>query len=416
MLQPEEPDVAHESARTHGALNPETTIQSTATEQERSSPPVQSQEQERERPSESAMSLEGESTQTSERPEDERQRTQQTHKKKKKKKKDCGSYLRVSADAKWLMLKNLLKAIPCLFSLPQICLLFAHLTLYFLTLEMMLFCGVILSQLSVLLQWRSNGGIKNDLVCHYRNGQMIKSYEGRAGLSLQDLHNGNVSLTLKDVRRSQGGHYNCETSVLWFLLEWYLLSLDQMSFYLLISHLKPVLCLWKSDGQEMTNNDHVTRVSLSIQELRSGNLSLTLRNVQPSDSGEYTCKVFHNGCQKTGLVCMQVRETKRNDDSQRVKYLRAVLQQVHENIMYQKFKLQTETLQLIEETLNNDTSSTNKQVQHQDVQIAWKEFLHTHIVILLPSNTKVKVACTFLIIQIPHIPPEYGEIHCSPFC
>lgn len=88
VLQPEEPVIAHASAWTHGALNPETTIQSTATEQERSSPPVQSQEQERERPSESAMSLEGESTQTSERPEDERERTQQTHKKNQKKK-DC---------------------------------------------------------------------------------------------------------------------------------------------------------------------------------------------------------------------------------------------------------------------------------------------------------------------------------------
>jgi len=38
---------------------------------------------------------------------------------------------------------------------------------------------------------------KEDLLCHYMDGQMIESYEGRASLSLQDLHNENVSLTLE---------------------------------------------------------------------------------------------------------------------------------------------------------------------------------------------------------------------------
>uniref|UniRef100_A0A672K4Q7 Ig-like domain-containing protein n=1 Tax=Sinocyclocheilus grahami TaxID=75366 RepID=A0A672K4Q7_SINGR len=59
--------------------------------------------------------------------------------------------------------------------------------------------------------------------------------------------------------------------------------------------------------QEMTNNDFENRVSLSIQELRRGNLALILRNVQPSDSGDYTCEVFHDGCQKRGVVHLQVR-------------------------------------------------------------------------------------------------------------
>uniref|UniRef100_A0A8C1QEJ3 Ig-like domain-containing protein n=1 Tax=Cyprinus carpio TaxID=7962 RepID=A0A8C1QEJ3_CYPCA len=51
-----------------------------------------------------------------------------------------------------------------------------------------------------------------DLVCHYKDGQMTVSrdYEGRVSLPLHDLHNGNVSLTLRDVRRSQKGLYICE--------------------------------------------------------------------------------------------------------------------------------------------------------------------------------------------------------------
>uniref|UniRef100_A0A671MZ84 Ig-like domain-containing protein n=1 Tax=Sinocyclocheilus anshuiensis TaxID=1608454 RepID=A0A671MZ84_9TELE len=62
-----------------------------------------------------------------------------------------------------------------------------------------------------------------------------------------------------------------------------------------------------SNGQERKFNDYENQVSLSIQELERGKLSLTLRNVQESDSGNYTCKVLHDGCQKTGTVYLQVR-------------------------------------------------------------------------------------------------------------
>ncbi|XP_067234387.1 DNA ligase 1-like [Chanodichthys erythropterus] len=60
--------------------------------------------------------------------------------------------------------------------------------------------------------------------------------------------------------------------------------------------------------QESTNNDYEDRVSLSIQELERGNVSLTLRNVQESDSGKYICKVYCGDvCQKTATVHLQVR-------------------------------------------------------------------------------------------------------------
>lgn len=61
------------------------------------------------------------------------------------------------------------------------------------------------------------------------------------------------------------------------------------------------------NGQEMTNNDFENRVSVSSQELERGDLALTLRNVKQSDTEIYTCKVFHDGCQKRGVVNLQVR-------------------------------------------------------------------------------------------------------------
>ncbi|MBN3318687.1 BT1A1 protein, partial [Atractosteus spatula] len=51
-----------------------------------------------------------------------------------------------------------------------------------------------------------------DLVCLYKSGQynlVSPAYRDRAGLFLEKLHIGNVSLTLRDVRRSDHGQYTC---------------------------------------------------------------------------------------------------------------------------------------------------------------------------------------------------------------
>ncbi|MBN3316153.1 BT1A1 protein, partial [Atractosteus spatula] len=53
-----------------------------------------------------------------------------------------------------------------------------------------------------------------DFVCLYKSGQynlvrQNSAYRDRAGLFLQELHRGNVSLTLRDVRRSDRGQYTC---------------------------------------------------------------------------------------------------------------------------------------------------------------------------------------------------------------
>uniref|UniRef100_A0A672KW81 Ig-like domain-containing protein n=1 Tax=Sinocyclocheilus grahami TaxID=75366 RepID=A0A672KW81_SINGR len=71
-----------------------------------------------------------------------------------------------------------------------------------------------------------------------------------------------------------------------------------------------LVCHYK-DRQMTVSRDYEGRVSLPLQELHNGNVSLTLRdvrrNVQQSDSGDYKCKLFHDRCQKTGVIHLQVR-------------------------------------------------------------------------------------------------------------
>ncbi|RXN07441.1 butyrophilin subfamily 1 member A1-like protein [Labeo rohita] len=348
MLQPEEQnlmgDVIEESviapvfARTHGASNPKTAVQSTATEQEKSFPPVQSQS----------------------------------------------------------------------------CLLFAHLTLYILILDVMLFCHVVLSQLSVLLKWRSSGGKRKiwrsqrghyicevihecktinkyvflhissedfslvvppapvfanpgsdiilpahlspetsavsmeikwsrgaELIYQYNNGQENTNteYESRVSLSIRELENGKLALTLRNVQQTDSGDYTCkvfhdgcqQTGLIHLQVRAEDFSLvvppapvfaNPGSDIILPAHLSPEtsavsmeirwsrgakLIYQYNNGQENTNTEYESRVSLSIRELENGKLALTLRNVQQTDSGDYTCKVFHDGCQQTGLIHLQVR-------------------------------------------------------------------------------------------------------------
>jgi len=61
------------------------------------------------------------------------------------------------------------------------------------------------------------------------------------------------------------------------------------------------------DGLESPSSDYENRASLSVQELERENLSLSLRNVQESDSGDYTLQVHQHGCLKTVIVHLQVR-------------------------------------------------------------------------------------------------------------
>uniref|UniRef100_A0A8C2BKR0 Ig-like domain-containing protein n=1 Tax=Cyprinus carpio TaxID=7962 RepID=A0A8C2BKR0_CYPCA len=243
-----------------------------------------------------------------------------------------------------------------------------------------------ISAASMEIQWWH----KEDPVFHYKNGQMTVNidFEGRVSLPLQDLQNGNVSLTLRDIRGSQKGLYICEithesqsiqdTVFLHISSEDFRLvtpvgtvSADPGSDVILPVHLSPEtsavpldirwfrgteLIYQYKNRKEKTNFEN--RVSLFTQELERGNLALTLRNFQPADSGDYTCKVFHDGCLQTGTVHLQVREIQRCDDA-RLRHLHSVLQQVQNDILLQKAQLLQGTINLLQETLNEDEMRNN---------------------------------------------------------
>ncbi|XP_016380575.1 uncharacterized protein LOC107718123 [Sinocyclocheilus rhinocerous] len=243
-----------------------------------------------------------------------------------------------------------------------------------------------ISAASMEIQWWH----KEDPVFHYKNGQVTMNidYEGRVSLPLQDLQNGNVSLTLRDVRSSQKGLYICEvTHESQSIQDTVFLHISSEAFGLvtpigtvsaypgsdviLPAHLSPEtsavpldirwfrgteLIYQYNNRQEKTNYEN--RASLSIQELERSNLALTLRNFQPADSGDYTCKVFHNGCLQTGTVHLQVREIQRCDDA-RFRHLRSVLRQVQNDILLQKAQLLQGTINLLQETLNEDEMRDN---------------------------------------------------------
>ncbi|XP_051543152.1 uncharacterized protein LOC127434436 isoform X1 [Myxocyprinus asiaticus] len=208
---------------------------------------------------------------------------------------------------------------------------------------------------------------KADLVCHYKDGQVTESrgYEGRVSLSLQDLQRGNVSLTLRDIRGLQRGLYICEVIHEWQTKREYvflyissenvrlvvptdIISADAGADVTLPVHLSPetsavsMTVMWfrgteliyqYNNGQGTTNRCCENRVGLPIQELGRGNLSLNLRNVQQSDSGNYTCKVFQDGYLFTGLVHLRVREI---DKSDYTRHLQDILTQVYNDTVQQK--------------------------------------------------------------------------------
>ncbi|KAF5894330.1 butyrophilin 2 isoform X1, partial [Clarias magur] len=181
-----------------------------------------------------------------------------------------------------------------------------------------------------------------DCIFLYQNGQVKqeKSYEGRVSLFIHQLREGNVSLMLTNVQKSDVGEYKCEVTHQEYKLENSGIYIKMSDFKLipkpeesstfcmkktsiayphivqafagddvtLPCYLFPkksavameirwikgtdCICVYQH-GQVKEGKGYEGRVSLFTHELEEGNVSLRLRNVQVSDGGEYKCEMSH---------------------------------------------------------------------------------------------------------------------------
>ncbi|KAL7887747.1 hypothetical protein AOLI_G00054680, partial [Acnodon oligacanthus] len=173
-----------------------------------------------------------------------------------------------------------------------------------------------------------------DCIYLYLNGQVTegRGYEGRVGTLTEDLQRGNVSLSLRDVQRSDYGEYRCEVThgghrvendgvrIKEFKLLCYpelshsfilqpftvracaaadvtlpgFLSPKTSAVAMEIRWFKGTDCLYLYlNGQVTEGRGYEGRVSLFTDELENGNVSLKLKDVHQSDGGEYRCEVTH---------------------------------------------------------------------------------------------------------------------------
>ncbi|XP_053350490.1 muscle M-line assembly protein unc-89-like [Clarias gariepinus] len=182
-----------------------------------------------------------------------------------------------------------------------------------------------------------------DCICLYQNGQVKqgKGYEGRVRLLTHNLEEGNVSLMLSNVQKSDVGEYKCEVThqeckleisgVYLQMPDFKLISKPEEHFTfwmrktsiakphiiktyagydttLLPCYLSPkmsavameirwfkgtdCICVYQN-GQVKEGKGYEGRVCLLTHELEEGNVSLMLSDVQVSDGGEYKCEVTH---------------------------------------------------------------------------------------------------------------------------
>ncbi|XP_017540629.1 butyrophilin-like protein 2 isoform X2 [Pygocentrus nattereri] len=172
-----------------------------------------------------------------------------------------------------------------------------------------------------------------DCIYLYLNGQVTegRGYEGRVSMFTDELQRGNMSLSLRDVQRSDYGEYRCEVTHGGHrvkndgvrIKEFKLFSLPENNHSLIpqpfavhagtgndvllpgflspktcavameIRWFKGTDCLYLyQNGQVTEGRGYEGRVSMLTDELENGNVSLKLTDYH-SDGGEYRCEVTY---------------------------------------------------------------------------------------------------------------------------
>ncbi|XP_066578294.1 uncharacterized protein LOC136768145 [Amia ocellicauda] len=147
----------------------------------------------------------------------------------------------------------------------------------------------------------------SDLIYVYKDWKETEDskYKGRVNLFHEQLGQGNVSLFLRDIRIADAGVY---TYQFYLVVPLAPLIVHKGSDIVLPCQLSPSIStadmdlrwfretltepiyLYK-DGKKTEGSEHKGRVSLFLQELDRGNVSLILRNARISDTDNYLCHI-----------------------------------------------------------------------------------------------------------------------------